>query len=151
MSTEKQREANRIKGRKSYHKHLEKNRARSRAKYAKLTPEQKEARLARYRGRNREYRSERQYANVLKYRYGITAERYEELLQACNNKCPICRRPFRLSKKRPAVDHCHRTGITRGLLCNNCNSAEGYIGSVENARRLYEYMLKNELFYQGRS
>jgi hypothetical protein len=62
--------------------------------------------------------------------------------------CPICRHKFDRSAHQVCIDHCHSTGTIRGVLCKSCNTAEGLLGSVENAERLYKYMLKNELFYQ---
>ncbi len=49
----------------------------------------------------------------------------------------------------PLVDHCHKTGIVRGILCREHNLVEGMIGSPENALALYHYMSKNSLFYSG--
>lgn len=51
-------------------------------------------------------------------RYGITVEQYQAMGDAQNWKCAICRQ-----EKRLDVDHCHRTGKIRGLLCNGCNTA----------------------------
>ena len=51
--------------------------------------------------------------------YGITAERYDELLALQIGRCAICRsRPV---SKRLAVDHDHHSGVVRGLLCKRCN------------------------------
>lgn len=51
--------------------------------------------------------------------YGLTAEGYAELLKAQGGKCAICRN--KPGKKRLAVDHDHKTGAVRGLLCGRCN------------------------------
>ena len=51
--------------------------------------------------------------------YGITVEEYNKLLISQGGLCCICYRPPR--KRRLAVDHNHRTGQVRGLLCANCN------------------------------
>ena len=86
--------------------------------------------------------------------FGLSKQQFLELLKACKNKCQVCGTPFTHSKgrwKSPYVDHCHKTGMIRGLLCGSCNGAEGFLKTPENARRLYEYMLKNSLFYQGNS
>lgn len=57
--------------------------------------------------------------------YGITREEYDELFAFQRGRCYICQRAPRT--KRLAVDHDHRTGEVRGLLCahneNGCNRA----------------------------
>jgi hypothetical protein len=55
----------------------------------------------------------------LKRRYGITVAQYDEMLANQNNVCWICKRPPK--KKRLSVDHNHKTGKVRGLLCYSCN------------------------------
>jgi hypothetical protein len=57
-------------------------------------------------------------ANVEKV-YGITGDGYEALLERQGGKCAICR--ARPKSKRLAVDHDHKTGAVRGLLCSRCN------------------------------
>lgn len=64
--------------------------------------------------------------------YSITSEEYEEILTAQGGKCAVCRKPP--IKTRLAVDHDHRTGLVRGLLCNYCNLR--VIGKMTNAEIL---------------
>ena len=64
----------------------------------------------------------------LKLCYGLTLEQYEEQFRRQDGCCAICREPetYRLSR-RLSVDHDHSTGALRGLLCNACNRALGYM------------------------
>lgn len=52
--------------------------------------------------------------------YGITAEEYGLLYEAQGRRCAICRRATG-AVRRLAVDHDHKTGKVRGLLCKPCN------------------------------
>lgn len=60
-------------------------------------------------------------------RYGISLEDYEEMLKKQNKKCKICgsEEYGRKSSNYFAVDHCHKTGKVRGLLCHQCNVGLG--------------------------
>lgn len=53
----------------------------------------------------------------------ITLVEYNNLLTRQEALCAICRKPP--VKKRLAVDHCHKTGKIRGLLCDACNTSLG--------------------------
>jgi hypothetical protein len=92
-------------------------------------------------------RPEINWKSYLKCTHGLTVERYNEMLGACNGRCPICRNPFDDRARRPCVDHCHGTGMVRGILCSECNKAEGVLGTIENVRRLLAYMENFELLY----
>lgn len=68
--------------------------------------------------------------NTFKRKYGITPEQYEDMERAQNGLCAICNLPESATgkfgaKKKLAVDHCHKTGGVRGLLCHNCNTGIG--------------------------
>ena len=52
--------------------------------------------------------------------YGLSEKDYIGLISKQKNKCAICNKSF--SKTRPVVDHCHKTGKIRGILCICCNS-----------------------------
>lgn len=67
----------------------------------------------------------RKWTNSLFLRkYGITLEEYEELFKLQKGRCKICNKK---SKIRLPVDHDHKTGRVRGLLCSNCNLLLGAI------------------------
>jgi hypothetical protein len=58
----------------------------------------------------------------LQRRYGIGEAEFQELLAAQGGVCAICRTP-----DPNHVDHDHRTGYIRGILCFNCNGALGHV------------------------
>lgn len=67
----------------------------------------------------------------LRRKYGLTGDEYDRLLAAQGGLCAICRQPERLMGRgrvrRLAVDHDHRTGRVRGLLCASCNTILGHL------------------------
>lgn len=67
------------------------------------------------------------WAYMLQYKFGITVEQYEAMLVQQNGICAICKKPPSGRFKRLAVDHCHKTGIIRGLLHRSCNRAIGLL------------------------
>lgn len=62
-------------------------------------------------------------------KYGMKKAGYDRLLYLQDGVCAICKRPQK-GAKRLAVDHDHRTGVVRGLLCDACNHA---IGEMEDS------------------
>lgn len=61
----------------------------------------------------------------LKSNFAITLERYNEMLESQRGGCKICNIVFD-NKIKPHVDHCHKTGLVRGLLCGACNKGLGF-------------------------
>jgi hypothetical protein len=53
-------------------------------------------------------------------RYGIGADDVAALIESQGGVCAICGRP-----DPQHVDHCHETGLIRGILCFNCNGGLG--------------------------
>jgi hypothetical protein len=62
--------------------------------------------------------------------YGLTEVDYTDMLTKQNGVCAICGNPETAKSnagyvKNLAVDHCHKTGKVRGLLCQDCNIGIG--------------------------
>ena len=67
----------------------------------------------------RAFTSAKTHGSMIEKTYGITAEEYDALLERQGGRCAICRaRPRSI---RLAVDHDHKSGAVRGLLCSRCN------------------------------
>ena len=105
----------------------------------------KECRLENHKNlrvKNKEYFQLANYKGKLKLNYDMTKEEYELRLEQQQGRCALCF-SFR-GKKKLSVDHCHKSGKFRGLLCNKCNLALGMFGdSIEWIDRAREYLLKN--------
>lgn len=65
----------------------------------------------------------------LRRRYGIGVADYASLLDAQDGVCAICGQPPTKSYLALDIDHCHKTGKVRGLLCRRCNVRLSYIES----------------------
>lgn len=89
----------------------------------------------RYKEAQKRYRQTEKYREGLrdrtyKRKFGISLEMYDKMLEEQNSVCKICHCPETSmgawgEVKRLAVDHCHDTGIVRGLLCDRCNHLLG--------------------------
>ena len=76
-----------------------------------------------------------------KWKYNLTEDEYQELLQRQNNKCALC-----LSGSKLIVDHCHTTGRVRGLLCFKCNTGIGQLqDSEELLLKAVDYLRLNRV------
>lgn len=86
------------------------------------TPEGKDARRQSYK-QNRD----RHVDTKLRRKFGITLEQYKVRLDKQDGGCIICGRTTEENGKMLAVDHDHKTGRVRDLLCSNCNVCIGFI------------------------
>lgn len=59
--------------------------------------------------------------------YGITKAEYNAIWQYQGGVCAICVRATGTGRRRLSVDHCHTTGMVRGLLCQPCNKMLGHL------------------------
>lgn len=55
--------------------------------------------------------------------YNLSKERFFEILSNQENCCAICRAELTVEKSH--IDHCHVSGIVRGILCSRCNQGIG--------------------------
>jgi hypothetical protein len=87
-----------------------------------------------YRKRRRAEISIMQEKSRLKKLYGLTFLGLDEMRRKQFNMCAICGRKLKLN-----IDHCHKTGKVRELLCFKCNTGLGMFGDnlrlVESAAR----------------
>ena len=74
--------------------------------------------------------------------YGLTKHEHAFLLRESKGLCAICgQEPYR--NKKLVIDHCHRTGKVRNLLCQSCNLGLGLFKDNPNAlRTAAAYVLK---------
>lgn len=82
---------------------------------------------------------------VYRRKYGISLHQYQSLLQAQNGACKICgtNDPKGHGSKngRFFVDHCHATGVVRGLLCHHCNIGIGaFADDLARLQKAIEYL-----------
>jgi len=83
----------------------------------------------------------------LKLSYGISLKDYNSILDSQEYKCKICgkkREEFEIVGKKLFVDHCHKTGKVRGILCTKCNTGIGmFDDSIENLEAAISYLKEN--------
>lgn len=73
--------------------------------------------------------------------YGLTADNYYGLLKSQGGLCAICKQPEKAkNRKFLSVDHCHKTGKVRSLLCAKCNFLVGVYERVFEPRGILEYV-----------
>lgn len=86
-----------------------------------------------WRNESRDARLQRQYS--------ITEELYQRIFDRQNGRCAIC--GCQQHYQRLAVDHDHKTGMVRGLLCVNCNRGLGrFFDSALRLRNAAAYIEK---------
>lgn len=56
-------------------------------------------------------------------KYGLTAQDFNRMYEHQEGRCDICQ----CELVTPCVDHCHTANKVRGLLCQSCNKALGFV------------------------
>jgi len=84
-------------------------------------------------------------------KYGLSKRDYEMLLDKQESVCAICGKPetsidgkSKITKSL-AIDHDHKTGKVRGLLCWKCNAMIGYAkDDINILKSAIKYLKNNE-------
>jgi len=81
----------------------------------------------------------------LQFDFGLTLEDYEKMSDSQGGLCAICCKPETATQlgvlKRLSVDHDHKTGKVRALLCMKCNLAIGYADdNIELMEKAIQYI-----------
>lgn len=77
--------------------------------------------------------------------FKMTLQQFRDMEAQQGGVCKICLKPPTKSKKFLSVDHDHKTGKVRGLLCNRCNSGIGYFkDNTSLMLTAISYLLKAE-------
>lgn len=77
-------------------------------------------------------------------RLGLAIDTYKET-QSRTTKCEICSKTAQENKKALSVDHCHKSGRFRGMLCSKCNLAIGLLNDdISTLKKAIKYLKKYE-------
>lgn len=93
-----------------------------------------------YYKRWRKAHPERNRSRYRKYRYGLSYQEFVAMYHKQKGLCACCGTKLKLDlpkhdlKLSPCVDHNHKTGKVRSLLCNDCNAGIGCF--KESVKRL---------------
>lgn len=104
---------------------------------------------AKYQRVWRKNNPERAKSHNLRKSYGIDLKEYERLVAAQQGMCAICSSPETTKDKDGGprmmpVDHDHKTGKVRALLCTQCNRGLGmFTDSIEKLRAAVDYLEKH--------
>lgn len=79
----------------------------------------------------------------LKVRYGISLLQKMDMKKAQNNLCSICKNKLKPGNK-DSVDHCHKTGKIREILCSDCNRGlGGFKDSIQTLENAIQYLKRH--------
>jgi hypothetical protein len=80
-------------------------------------------------------------ARRLRKYYGISLDDFQKKIDEQGGACAICRKPG-WGRNKPCLDHDHKTGQIRSVLCAKCNLVLGLIGDDSKiALALAEYLI----------
>lgn len=93
------------------------------------------------------------HSRYLYQQFGLTQGEFDALYESHNGQCAGCLCVLRFGKgtryggNNLNIDHDHRSGKIRGLLCNTCNRAIGYLkDNIETLKRLASYLERQQEF-----
>ncbi len=93
----------------------------------------------------RENRERSGWKREIKISFNITVEQYYEMFSNQDGCCAICGKGQKELNRRLAIDHCHKTGKIRGLLCFDCNTSLGkWNDDIDMVKKALEYLKYHE-------
>jgi hypothetical protein len=88
---------------------------------------------------------ERTRNNDLKRNYGISLQEHQQMFDDQQGVCAICKSEGDGKWKKLCVDHDHKTGKVRQLLCRNCNMMLGQAGdNINLLEEMIKYLQKHQ-------
>lgn len=96
-------------------------------------------RVIAYRKKNRR----KSYLQEAKRKYGLEPEEFHRMMSSQKEQCATCKKDFNWGDKqtKPHIDHCHKSGVIRGILCNKCNTTLGWLSDQpDTLKRMAEYL-----------
>ena len=89
---------------------------------------------------NRERLNAQGRAAYYRQKYGLTIEERNAMLETQGGVCAVCEQ-VETARRGWAVDHCHKTGKVRGILCQACNLVLGHADDdIERLQRMIDYL-----------
>ena len=81
--------------------------------------------------------------------FGIDIHEFNRMFEEQQGLCAVCKRPeqrmYKGKVKRIAIDHCHKSGKARELLCADCNTALGLLeDNIGRLQSCIEYLQKHK-------
>jgi len=76
----------------------------------------------------------------MKYKYDVTKKEYHDLYNSQNGKCLICGIDLKILDENTHVDHDHKSGKVRGLLCRDCNHGIGLLDTLAKLHKAIDYL-----------
>ena len=93
-------------------------------------------------------RKERDYPEgqrwrMIKRRYNMTKEQWEDMFEKQGRVCACCGVDNPNSSYNWHTDHCHDTGLVRGILCLSCNRGIGFLGTADVLLKAATYLTEH--------
>lgn len=117
-----------------------------------LAEKERRIKLKSLGAKRRSYKKSEESSEKTKWRkieksYGINKKRYTEMFNEQGGRCKICLKHQTEFNKNLSIDHCHTSGVVRGLLCSFCNTGLGMFKDnleiIESAKK-YLYIAKSK-------
>ncbi len=82
---------------------------------------------------------------ILKHRYGLTGDDWNKMFIKQQGCCAVCNKHQSELKQKLNIDHNHKNGKVRSLLCNRCNVVLGFVNdNVILLEKLINYLEAEE-------